>query len=333
MMPTPSGKRPRSWLRLGQTIVTIGLVWWLLTRVDWANLRFAFDNLIWPRLILGLLFVLASHLINIARWRFLMPPNRPNYLPSMVFYGAGLFSNNFLPTGFGGDAIRSTLLSRRIPCHPAIFSVLLDRGIGIISLSALLGIGLFLGLSPAAKANLADLIQEAVPGKSLLPIFCSLAVVVLLALLVTRTYFPDLLSRKIKEKVFDFAGKLTSVPLSFKDWLKLFAGGYLFSVVSQSVLAIAYWEILLAMGINVGFSGTIWLVLLVSLSLFFPLALNGLGVQEATFVWTLGIFGVASTPAFLVALLVRSIGVVFSLAGGIGWLIGGDMRERRFDSL
>jgi hypothetical protein len=77
-----------------------------------------------------------------------------------------------------------------------------------------------------------------------------------------------------------------------------------------------------AVGINVTSAAAIWLVLAVTLSLLFPLAVNGLGVREAAYVTVLHAYGVAATPALLAALLTRLVAVLFGLTGGAGWLLG-----------
>jgi uncharacterized membrane protein YbhN (UPF0104 family) len=106
------------------------------------------------------------------------------------------------------------------------------------------------------------------------------------------------------------------------QWFRLLAGGYVLSVLSHLCILTAHWVMLRALGIEVTPVAAIWLVLAVTLSLLFPIAINGLGVREAMYVTVLSAYGVTSTPALLAALLTRLVAVLFGLLGGAGLLLG-----------
>ena len=314
-----SAKRSGAWLRLAQVGVTVGLMGLLLRQVEWSSLPLLIANLHWGLVVLSIGLLLFSHLANVARWQYLLQHWATGYRTLLVFYGAGLFNNNFLPTGFGGDGVRAALLSRRIPLRWAIFSVGLDRGIGLIALSALLGIGLWIGLPPGLEPDKSGLVAAFSEWKIVLLVLFLAAAIVLLSLVAWHRFL--VLPRAVLDRLTRVTKSVTLPQWTIGRWFRLLTGGYVVSVLSHLCIVAAYWTMLQAVGIEVLPGAAVWLVLAVTVSLLFPIAINGLGVQEATYVVILSAYGITSTSALLPALLTRLILVVFGLVGGAGWLL------------
>src|SRR5215471_1110572 len=129
-----------------QLIITVGLMAWLLSQVQWSSIQLLLTNARWHLFVFSVGALFINHLINVARCRYLLDQRQIGYTTLLSLYGAGLFSNNFLPTGIGGEGVRVALLNRHVPLGRAMFSVVLDRGIGLIALSALFAFGLLGGL-------------------------------------------------------------------------------------------------------------------------------------------------------------------------------------------
>src|SRR5258705_5831121 len=125
-----------------QVSITVVLMGWLINRMDWVHTLLLLGSLRWPLVVLSISLLLVSHLINVIRWRYLLDQRQISFRMLLAIYGAGLFSNNFLPTGIGVDGVRMALLNRHVPLGRAMGSVVLDRGIGLIALSALFALGL-----------------------------------------------------------------------------------------------------------------------------------------------------------------------------------------------
>src|SRR5208283_4934305 len=92
----------------------------------------------WKLVLLSVALLLICHLINVSRWQYLMQQKSLLYMKLLAFYGIGLFSNNFLPTGIGGDGVRTILTSRYVSLPEAIIFVGLDRIIGLTTLGVVL---------------------------------------------------------------------------------------------------------------------------------------------------------------------------------------------------
>lgn len=71
-----------------------------------------------------------------------------------------------------------------------------------------------------------------------------------------------------------------------------------------------------ALGIPVGFSDWCWVSAALSLILFLPLTLGGLGVREGTLIGILGSFGVISSVSVALSLSIFLLQVLFAVLGG-----------------
>jgi uncharacterized protein (TIRG00374 family) len=312
-------KHRRLGLRLLQVVVTIGLMVWLLKTTEWSSMLPLVAELRWGFLVLSVIFLLLSHLINVVRWQYLLQHYGTTYGRLLGLYGAGLFSNSFLPTGFGGDSVRVVLLSQDTPVRHSLFSVGLDRVMGFIALSALLGVGLWAGPPPGLSLRIDGLISAFSGWNSLLTGMLLIAAVGLLGL--TTWHRLSSLRARLMGAFTRFVQTVNWSQWTIGRWSRLFTGGYVFSVLAHMCMVAATWVLLRAVGIEVTPAASVWLVLVSALSLLFPIAINGLGVQEAVFVTILSAYDIPSTPALLAALLGRVVQVLFVLAGGAAWLL------------
>lgn len=303
----------RRWLRIAQVIVTITLIGLLLRVVQWSSVPSMIINLHWGFFIVSILLVLCSHLLNVLRWKYLLQRPSPEYSTLLVFYGAGLFSNNFLPTGIGGDGIRVALLSRYVSLPRAIFSVGMDRTTGLLALGVFIVPGVWFGLPPGlwndTLAAISGISNVVLSGLTFLLGIGLLGMVFWHRLPRLQTIVMDTLVR--------FTGISNKEQLKSRIWLWLVAGAYGFSIVSNFGLIVANWTVMQALGIEVSPGAAIWIVLAGSFALLLPIAVNGLGVMESVYVVLLTGYGVSTTTAIGVALLIRILMLFFSLLGGL----------------
>src|SRR5262245_15094734 len=111
----PSARHWRSWLRMAQMVVTLSLIAWLFSQIEWSSLWSLLIHARWGLVTLSMALLIVNHMINVGRWQYLLEQRAVGFGTLLVLYGAGVFSNNFLPTGIGGDGVRVALLSRYVP--------------------------------------------------------------------------------------------------------------------------------------------------------------------------------------------------------------------------
>jgi uncharacterized protein (TIRG00374 family) len=261
---------------------------------------------------LSITFVLVSHLINVYRWRFILNAESPGFIYLLRVYGAGLFSNNFLPTGVGGDGVRAALLARSVSLSRAILSVGFDRGIGLIALSGLFALGIMFGAPPVLRSQIVlstfDLNRVDSVGVWIVLVCLGLVGLFLgVSILVSR----------VNPQTFR---QWLSNNASFHQpshWVRLLLGGYAISFLSHLFLVAANWAVLRSLDLSSIPGMSIWLVLASALTLLTPIAINGLGLQESVYVLLLSSSGVPVVTAIGVAIIVRTLMVLSSLIGGI----------------
>ncbi len=300
----------RAQVLLLQSIVTITLIGVLLHNVKWNELQMLISHIHWHFVILGILFVLLSHLINVARWQYLLHNRSITFQSLLILYGAGLFSNNFLPTGIGGDSVRITLLSRYVSLGQAIFSVGLDRGLGLLALTVLLLPGLWYGVPDSIRFR-SMIVYDPSFNVGILLIIIALLIIVF-TLRESMVWASSVLSR-----LSNFVRTFTGTTEVRRPLFQLLCGGYILSGISLAGIVAAHVFTFRALGITVSPGAAIWLVLCASISLLLPIAINGLGLQETVYVTILSSYGVPSAPALSVALLIRALMILFSLLGGL----------------
>jgi hypothetical protein len=312
MTSTPQPRRQyRRWLRLLQIVGTLILSVILARSVDWSRAGELLLNLRWEFISLAALMLLAAHLTNTARWRYLLWPAQVPYTTLLGYYGAGLFSNNFLPTGMGGDGVRAAFASRHAPGGRAILSVALDRSLGLAALFAFIPPGLWIGLPPNLALPAGWLSWQ-------LWVTLGLGGIGGLASLALLWHHAP----KLRQRVADLYTRwfalpaYTSLPL-WRYWTRQLGGGMLFSCASIIFMILANMAFLAAVGLMPSHGAALWLVVLSSLSLLAPIAVNGLGVMESVYVFVLAGYGVAGSAALSIALLARLFIVFYSLIGGL----------------
>ncbi len=138
-------RRWSTWVRWAGTLLSVGLLIWLLERQDWAQLLDAAGSVGVQVLLISLAFVLLRFLLNVGRWYALVrtQPIDMGVGEALRLTFAGLFASNFLPTTVGGDILRLVgVMDASEDRFEASTTVLLDRIVGGVGMILLLPLGL-----------------------------------------------------------------------------------------------------------------------------------------------------------------------------------------------
>lgn len=300
------------WWRLVQIGCTVALVVILWRSIDWATFQVALTDLRWSFVFLAAFLLLIAHGINVVRWSGLLLPSRVPLMNLTACYGAGLFSNNFLPTGVGGDAIRAALVTPHVGWSRALLSVALDRGIGLLGLSLFIIPGLWLGLPETIVERVAQDVWE----------LMNRPFIVITSVIVAATIGGGLVYRyasRIREPLLRLLqGQIAdpAVRWSRQEWFGALFKAFTLSVLSNLSTIAAHWAMLEALNITISPGAAIWLVIMSAVSMLIPLSINSLGLVESVFVIVLMAYDVPPEPALAVALLSRIFLIFYSLLGG-----------------
>jgi hypothetical protein len=298
-----------------KALVSVGLLWILLSRVDlsrlWAIASQASPIWLGAALVLYLLMVLSSA----VRWGVLLRAQHvrlPFSFLTQSFLVATFF-NNFLPSNIGGDVIRITDTARAAGSKTlATTVVLIDRGIGLLGLA----------LMAATGASLVQRVAGPVGPTMLWAGFVIGAIIATPALLMPESFARLLQPLRVfhQEWVDERIGRLTYALTRFKETPAALALCFIGAVLVQAILVLFYVAIARSMQIPIGFAELAVIVPVSFIVQMVPLSVNGFGVREATFGFYFTRLGLPLESALLVSFVGAALIMLFSLSGGVAYL-------------
>ncbi len=297
----------RTWLRLAVTGACLALVLWV---APWGSLRESLTALEAPTWLTAFAGLLAGHALGAWKWRFVLGLGRARltHLDALECYAAGFFSNLFLPSIVGGDALKAILAGRKTGRYEtAVLGGATER---LIDTAALLC--LIVGGAVATRGTVQGWAQSVI----------QVALLVGLGGLVLC--FPLLLRRPLARwpaRIRRIVGRSLVVVrrLVRRPYLALF-------VLALSLLIQAWFVMLnalLAQGIGIHAPLAVWFfaVPLTKAITLAPVSLGGFGLREVTlgsFLFLLA--GVPEARGVAASLLWQSVVVALALLCGLLWL-------------
>lgn len=307
------------WFRLA---VTAGLLGVVLVEVDWhtAARHFTADD--WPWLAGAVATLELAFLVGALRWFRLLRGAEIDIAPGETLraYMIGMFSNNFLPTGFGGDATRAIIVGRaRSQLSRAGTSVIADR---VASVACLVVIGwIALAADPGAVPT------SLILGFLAVSVAGTLGAVVVAWLLVAGARHPlkDRLPRRVRASAREIRGTLAG----YLRQPAVLTWTFLLGLVFQTLTVGATWLIARSLGIDLSFALLAVVAPVVLLATVLPISVAGFGVREGSYVVLLSAAGVSTTDATLLSLLTGASLAAASLVGAVALLLPGRDRTSR----
>jgi len=284
-------------IRWGGTLLSVGIMIYLLSRVGWGEAWQTIRQLTAWRILLVLVLVFVSRLATFGRWYTLLKDQTPtlSLMDTLKLTFAGLFASNVLPTTIGGDVLRLAGAVRLgLSTSLAAASLVVDRLVGMTGMALMLPFSL-----PALIAHLRLRTVPAPAGSMALPFFSRLKNGV----------------RKILENL-RFWSKHPLILLKALG----------FTLIHQAAIYLIIHILIEGMGETLSYwqIAGIWsLTYFISL---LPISINGLGLQEVTItnLYTL-LGGLSPTASISLALILRLVWLVGSLPGAffIGEVLAG----------
>lgn len=313
----------RSALRLisslpGRIVVTTVLLAVVAASIDWDTLRETLADASWGWFALACALVLVALAIGAIRWHRLVAAAdvESTGRQSVRAYAIGAFTNNVLPTGFGGDVVRGWIVGRSgKPLARALTSVGVDR---VTALACLLLLG-WVGVAAEPDAITGSLV--ALLGASSLALALA-AVVLWLLLRRPRT------GRFVPAWIRPWAGEVAGVLRRYAGDRRLLVSVLVLGIAFQAVMVGASWAISESLGLDLGPAVLAVVTPLVLIATVAPISVAGFGVREGAFVVLLGEVGVSSADATLFSLLSVAAMAIASLPGGIALVVSGERPTR-----
>ncbi|MCB9869465.1 MAG: flippase-like domain-containing protein [Planctomycetes bacterium] len=306
----PQVLRPDANLRVDPGLPTL----WLNLRAGWFAL--------------GALCYLLTVSFASSRWWWLLEVNRLpiGYWAAYRYTWVGVFFNNVVPGQTGGDLVKAIYVMKR--CHgervPAMMSVVIDRILGLASLSLLAAIAVLFYLDNSEFATLAAVLWAVLAGVVLLGVVAfSRRIRSLIRLRDLLEKLPPKLShvlKRIDHAVYFYRGHKTGIFV----WLLLGTINHVLSVASYAFVGEA-------LGVGIPMQDYFVLIPIIVIVSAVPIAPNGWGVGEFMFRRLFGDFGaphlvgadaltatkVMGTRGVALSLLYRIHLTLWSLVGGV----------------
>jgi uncharacterized membrane protein YbhN (UPF0104 family) len=288
-MPDVKPKNNRTtWLRWFGTVLTIGLLIYLLSQQGWAEIAFAVSKITWWRFVLAIILVFVSRFAVVMRWHILMSSAGTGITlrQSTRLTFAMLFASNFLPTTIGGDVFRlAGAIRLGFDQAISVASLVVDRLVGMT------------GMAMAFLLSLPGFIHHYTNP----PVAGSMAI-------------PWI--RPLGNKILGFLQELTQTLTVWLRKPRSLLNALAFTWVHMLCTFATVWLLLGGMGEEISFW---WVMGLWSATYFvtlLPISINGMGVQELAMTYFYVAIGGISAPSGLtLALLMRALQMIASLPG------------------
>jgi glycosyltransferase 2 family protein len=349
------GLRAPRWRHVGRWALTLGLIGLLVSQVDRLELAALFRGASPAWLIVAVALAFGDRVIATVRW-WLLLRSRGVLIRFWSLLGVQLtstFLGGFLPTSFGADAVRITMLVRRVPHRrdgsgeectvDCVAASVVDRVLAVLVL-LLLCVSLLCVVTVAAALGWEGGVvnRYALPTAGLWGILG--AVVLTVAGLLVA------LNVRAVRRVGRMAGRLFSVRVTLalaRLWwaMRSYAGrrslmvvcGVLSAAVITTRLLVS-WAVVHALGIDVHVAALVVVLPLAWAVLMLPISIGGLGLQEGTYVLGLAQVGVPAAAALAMSLIEQVIARISTLPGAAYWLFeprlhGAELHQHQAASL
>ncbi len=295
-------------------MVSVVLVVWFLSRANLSEIGASMQSAAPATLALALCLPIIGVMISITRWKLLlqMQGNVYRFWPVAQSYLVGGFFNNFLPSTYGGDAMRAYEAYRLGTSKSgAVVSVVADRVMGLVVLMVL-ALGAMLLPSPLT-AELPPLHLWAGLG--------IVATVVGCVVVIRPPHFLKRLAQQIAPRLPDKLCRLVVAVHDMGKRPRILAQTMGLSLLLQLNAITYYYLIGKALGLPVPFSSFLLIVPLTLFIMAIPISINAIGIRENVFAWFLLPFGVSHTLALAFVLISYSGMIMQGVVGGLIYML------------
>ena len=304
---------------LAKLLVSVGLIVFLLTRLNPAELLTRLVNTQPQWLILALALYFLAIFLGVLKWYALVRVQTIGVSVGELatFTFTSLFAGNVLPTNIGGDIVRAVMLARadRGTSEAAAISVVVDRLMGLVAFFGVALLSTVIALSLWTRSAELEALEASV-----------LAVAAVVAV-GGALFFSRRVARQMAV-VFEWGPLARFKPRALRLYraIQVYRSNYgalaANVALSASILVVAtfvWYAVARALGLHISLLYFFLFNPLIAFVLLLPISFNGLGPKEAATIFFFGLVGVPSESAFAMSVLFHMIIVLTSLPGGALW--------------
>ncbi len=294
-------------------IVVSGLSIWYVTRqIDAQNIKDVITGTEVKFVLLALLVFWFAQFVSSLRCAYIVGElgNKLPFIESARAHFIGLWFNQVLPTGLGGDVFKVAILKAFCGLGVALRAAILDRfsGLFILMLATAILLPLYWSVIPSEQT----ILKYALSALSVS--FILVTIVFAYASTRIRSRFS---STALVSKLFFLGSDIWLFRKGHAFWRQMWTS----TVVHFNGIA-AYSLLGAALGLEVNILVFVLLVPLVFLVALLPISLAGWGIREAGAVWLFGLVGMSKENALVLSV---AYGLMLIVAGvpGLVWFLRG----------
>ena len=294
-----------------KVVVSLGLLGYLLSQLDWPALIDKVGSLCWWTLPVAVALMIVTIYVGTLRWAILLRTHYPNFSTRQLFsyYLVATLFNNILPTSTGGDVIRSYYIYRyRRDAVCAVSPIITERVIGLVVLLAINVIAIYFTGS-------VEVVSRALWSTLLLILAGAIFAMVLIAL--PATYWPihRQLERLSRFRVIAFLLRMGEATHGYLKDPGTLVGILFYSAIAQLFAVMVYYVLAIGLGVDISMQVILVVIPLAFMAAALPISIGGMGVRELAIVGLLMRFGIAENDAAAIALTFIPVILLASLPG------------------
>jgi uncharacterized protein (TIRG00374 family) len=297
--------------------ITASLCYWLFSSVDAEALRVNLMQLGAFPILAGVLLHFVVFLLGAFRWWMLLRHTHtatPFYKAFPSYY-LGVFYNNLLPTGLGGDTVRILHLRvRGISTKSLVSATIMDRAIGLstVVIMGLCGVLISeeLGISNHTKTVLVTLFVVGLLSVGLMWSDRSVR------------FVENLVQKYRHTRVRAWLLDVVLTCYSYRATKSRIAFAYAVSAIGQSLITLVYYMLGRGLGLDLSIVTYFVAIPAVFLAASLPVSIGGLGIREGTLVGMLVTAGANLQLAINLSLVYLLVLWLSALPGALVLLFG-----------
>ncbi|MBQ8954550.1 MAG: flippase-like domain-containing protein [Clostridia bacterium] len=309
-MAEGSGNKKKWVGTIVKLLISAALLVILVLNTDINEIRAALADFRPVFILLALAVIALAILVSALKWGVLLRAQGSRVSLGKLFryYTIGQFFNNFLPSSIGGDGVRIYLAGRDTGSTAgAAATVVLERILAMVTLAAL-------GLVSALLAR--------EPSKLAVILMGGVFVVGSALALVQLTGFAPKKARQSKGKFAQSFVRFADNSARMREHPRLIAVCLAESVVFQMLNSLVVETVIAGLGLPLLPLADLFLIVSSSsVMAMLPVGLNGYGLREGSYAYLLAPFGFSSAQALTVSVLYALFVSLYSLSGGVMWLL------------
>ncbi|MEM9414663.1 MAG: lysylphosphatidylglycerol synthase transmembrane domain-containing protein [Planctomycetota bacterium] len=307
-------KEPPSLLKkrllfLAKLLITVALVSWIISAVDWSDVGQRLMGMSWT-IVAVVLFIWTVSVVGSAmKWQQLLAVHGAPYRLWVLtrWYFIAFFLSQFLPSVIGGDAYRVyKTLDNPAGKASAVLAIFVERATGLLALLAMGWVAAVILLNQTGDSVARWLVYF---GGG-----CAVAGLIAMALMVRFKMLGKIARarrcpRKVKvliERAWEYRGHPARV-----TYVCLLS--FLFHGSRAGIYALLFWAIGEPQGV---LEITIVLAVTTVVSML-PISLNGYGLLDGSFIYLMHQYGASEEAALAVMVLIRVTTIPIALMGGV----------------